>query len=88
MTAGAAGGGALRRGRATEAVFARATRATSTFHVFDPALGALEETTEISVDQARRMFEEDRRVKMKSRADGTHMFIISTHRSYERIVLA
>lgn len=79
--------GVLRRGKATDGVFGRAARATSTFHTFDPKLGALEETTEISVDQARREFDANPRTKMSSRGDGTHVFVVSTHFGYERFVL-
>jgi hypothetical protein len=73
---------ALRRGKATQAVFARAIAATSIYH---RAHSGEDEVTTISVDKAEELFRKHSRVKMTRRADGVFVFVISDSYGYERI---
>jgi hypothetical protein len=71
--------GALRRGRRTDEVFARAARATTHFHSFVPGTARDVESVEpISVEEARRMFDDHRRAKMVRRDDGAFVFVVGT----------
>lgn len=72
----------LRRGKATESVFAKARRATSTYHTFDS-----ETTEEIPVETARLAFLSKRSIKMSARSDGSFVFIDPNPWGYARYEL-
>lgn len=72
----------LRRGKATEAVFAKARRATSTYHTL-----FAETTEEIPVETARLAFLGKRSIKMSSRPDGSFVFIDPSPWGYTRYEL-
>lgn len=80
---------ALRRGKKTDEVFARATSATSHFYSTDPETGRpihLVET--ISVADARRLFANNKRLKMQEQPDGLYVFVIGTPIGYERVEIS
>ena len=80
---------ALRRGKKTDEVFARATRATSHFYSTDPGTGRpIHRVESISIADARRLFADNKQAKMKDRSDGTYVFVIGTPIGYERVEIS
>lgn len=83
-----AGPATIRRGRLTDAVFARTAGAISHFSSTTPGTGRPIATTErISTSEARDRFDQAPRAKMQRRADGVYFFVIGTPVGYERIEL-
>lgn len=70
----------LRRGKETDAVFARARRARVTHHSF----GMADITEDVPVATARLAFEDRRRVRMERRLDGSFYFIDPTQWGFTR----
>lgn len=76
----------IRRGKYTDAVFARAVHATSHFYSTDPRTGrAIERVETISPEQARELFVTYKRAKMRRRDETTFVFVVGTSIGYERI---
>lgn len=67
----------LRRGLATEDVFARARYAYVTEHASGPV--PHETKSSIPVEAAKRVFAGNKRAKMWQRADGTYGFVVGDH---------
>ena len=78
---------AIRRGRETNEIFERATRATRTLH-FSGFPKVPDETRDVSVAEARLAFEERRSIKMESRSEfGRYYFIDPSVYGYARYEL-
>lgn len=77
----------LRRGRTTDAVFDHAVHATSFYQSFEDGI-ITERARSITIEQARRLFDEHKRSRMSKRGDGAFFFVIGTQWSIERIEIA
>ena len=78
----------LRRGKATQAIFDRATTATRIFYSYSPRGTYLSSMERITVAEAQASFDAqrgNRRVRMGLRPDGIYVFVIGTQVGYERI---
>lgn len=76
----------LRRGKATDLVFARAITATRSYHSTAPGTGRSIEVIEpMTIAEARELFETFKRAKMRRRGDGVFVFVIGTSTGYERV---
>jgi hypothetical protein len=78
----------LRRGKTTDAIFARAKTVTSYYTTVNRDTGERVDTIEpLSVEKARELFNTHKRTKMMKRGDGMFLFIIGSQYGDERIEL-
>ena len=78
----------LRRGKTTDAIFARAKTATSYYTTVNRDTGERVDTIEpIQVEKARELFNVHKRAKMMKRSDGVFLFMIGSQYGDERIEL-
>lgn len=73
---------ALRRGKATEAIFDRAVTLTRVQH--DEFTGE-DTTTIITADEAAALFTKHTQAKMRLRGDGVYAFVMRHPQGYERV---